>query len=372
MTIADTGGDIATREPRNYILGRFLDFFCLGGGSLPVLFLLVLLPPEEFRPHVLAAVMLMTLFINHPHFIHSYQIFYANFSEKIAPGAKLRTRYLIAGVGVPAVIVLYFLYCIVTVNAGMMGKAANVMLFLVGWHYIKQGYGILIVESVVKRAFFNEKEKLLLRYNAIIVWLTSWLYLNRLLVDLDLYGFEVFTLGLPAWPFYTMFVVGITSSLLTAAMLLRKWRTARVPLNGVLAYVTSSYVWLLAAPLNPLIALVIPAFHSLQYLAIVWRYQLNKSEAHPISDGRLFGGLITTTPAKASTVHFVLVGTLIGVVAFYAVPFGLDLAIAYREEVFGTTMFLFTVVVFINVHHYFMDNVIWRKDNPDIKEHLFG
>jgi len=23
--------------------------------------------------------------------------------------------------------------------------------------------------------------------------------------------------------------------------------------------------------------------------------------------------------------------------------------------------------VFVNIHHYFMDNVIWRRDNPDMR-----
>ena len=26
----------------------------------------------------------------------------------------------------------------------------------------------------------------------------------------------------------------------------------------------------------------------------------------------------------------------------------------------------------INIHHYFIDNVIWRRDNPEMKSHLFG
>lgn len=27
--------------------------------------------------------------------------------------------------------------------------------------------------------------------------------------------------------------------------------------------------------------------------------------------------------------------------------------------------------VFINVHHYLLDTVMWRKGNPDVKRHLF-
>lgn len=35
-------------------------------------------------------------------------------------------------------------------------------------------------------------------------------------------------------------------------------------------------------------------------------------------------------------------------------------------------MFLFVFWIFINVHHYFLDNVIWRAENPETRQHLFA
>ncbi|WP_420568952.1 hypothetical protein [Thalassovita sp.] len=372
MVVTDTDQSIPGKKPRNYLFNQAIDFLCLGGGSLPFLLLLVLLPPEEYRVYVLAFVLIMTNFINNPHFIGSYQIFYEEFARKTAPHAALRWRYLIAGVGVPLAMIGFFLWCIVTVNGALMGQAANAMLFLVGWHYVKQGYGILMVESVLKRAFFDDREKLILRYNALTVWLATWMYFNRILYEREIYGLNYFTVAVPEWLFLTMLSLCVIAGTLTVGMLIRKGLNSRLPINGLLAYGTSSYVWLLVAYLNPLAAMVIPAFHSLQYLAIVSRYQMNKNEAHPRGDGRLLAGLIRTTPARAATIRFFLFATVFGAAFFYAIPFVLDMTITYREEVFGTTMFLFTIWVFINVHHYFMDNVIWRRDNPEIKEHLFS
>ena len=48
-----------------------------------------------------------------------------------------------------------------------------------------------------------------------------------------------------------------------------------MPLNGLLAYVAAVYVWLAVSRFDPVLLFVIPFFHSLQYLAVVWRYQLN-------------------------------------------------------------------------------------------------
>jgi hypothetical protein len=28
--------------------------------------------------------------------------------------------------------------------------------------------------------------------------------------------------------------------------------------------------------------------------------------------------------------------------------------------------------MWINIHHYFIDNVIWRRDNEDVRKYLFA
>ena len=51
-------------------------------------------------------------------------------------------------------------------------------------------------------------------------------------------------------------------------------------------------------------------------------------------------------------------------------PNSLAAAFAYQESVFGPTFFAFLFYISINVHHYFLDNVMWRRGNPDIRKHL--
>ena len=69
--------------------------------------------------------------------------------------------------------------------------------------------------------------------------------------------------------------------------------------------------------------------------------------------------------------RFVLIGTIVGVFAFWIVPILLSAGLPYDKNLFGVVLFVFIFAVFINVHHYFLDNVMWRKENPDIKRHLF-
>ena len=39
---------------------------------------------------------------------------------------------------------------------------------------------------------------------------------------------------------------------------------------------------------------------------------------------------------------------------------------------FGPAVFVFIFVMWINIHHYFIDNVIWRRDNEDVRKYLFA
>ncbi len=69
---------------------------------------------------------------------------------------------------------------------------------------------------------------------------------------------------------------------------------------------------------------------------------------------------------------FVLLGMILGVLGFWAIPILLQVLVTYDASVFGASMFMFIFFIFINVHHYFLDNVIWRRDNPDMRRYLFN
>jgi len=61
------------------------------------------------------------------------------------------------------------------------------------------------------------------------------------------------------------------------AVLVQRWRETKgiLPWNGIIAYLTTLYLWVIFVRVNPLVLAVVPTFHSLQYLAVVWRYQIN-------------------------------------------------------------------------------------------------
>jgi len=100
---------------------------------------------------------------------------------------------------------------------------------------------------------------------------------------------------------------------------------------------------------------VIPALHSIQYLLFVGKLSHSKDRERVRQGG------------DSKLMLFVSVGAFAGAMSFWGVPFVLDRVVPYDRDVFGSTMFMMMFYVFINVHHYFIDFAIWRKDNPDMK-----
>jgi hypothetical protein len=372
-------------EPRKANPGRrqtlfnpVFDFMCLGGGSLLCLPLLALVRPADFSAASLTSLGFLTaLVINHPHFAHSYQIFYRGFARKAFgrnADADLRARYVVAGIVVPVLLALYFAVTIANGDVAALGYAGNFMLFVVGWHYVKQGYGMIIVDSVLKRQFFTEGEKKYLLVNSYACWISYWLFANWAVAETELFGLKYYMFAVPEAVLHASAAVTALTSAATVAMLVRKWRAngRRLPFNGLAAYAAALYPWLFLR-VDPYFLFFAPTFHSLQYLVVVWRYQLNIAEDKARSDAESAkaddrSGL---SRPQIRFAGFVLAGTALGFAGFWLVPSILDSFLRYDTSVFGTTLFFAVVWIFINVHHYFLDNVMWRRANPETSKYLF-
>jgi len=375
----------AARAPGHYLFGPVVDFLLLGGGAALLMLPIALFVPQGIgQPQEAILITVLMILINQPHFAHSYQIFYRNFAAK-AFGRdyprELRWRYVLAGIVAPALLVAFLAFGVwragIDGDTHVLSYGANLMFFLVGWHYAKQGYGILIVDSVQKGILFAASAKSVLRFNAYACWMVSWIGINHALPKaLGYLGITYYTLPIPELVHDAAIAIALSSTLVTLAFLWLRWRELRVlPWNGIIAYVTAIYLWVVFVRINPAFLLIVPTFHSLQYLAVVWRYQLNASaRTEPATRRFRFPALDRLWPDSLwrRFTAFAVTGLILGYVGFIAAPNGLDWALSYREGVFGPTLFAFLFYIFINVHHYLLDNVMWRRGNPDIQKHLFG
>lgn len=100
-----------------------------------------------------------------------------------------------------------------------------------------------------------------------------------------------------------------------------------------------------------------------QYLTVVWRYKWN--EWSTASTGRHL---------SREAASFALRGIFLGVLGFWIVPSLIDFARTghITTGMAQTSSALACAWLFINVHHYLLDNVMWRKGNPSVAKHLFG
>lgn len=367
----------STAAKSGYLFHPAIDFLCLGGLSLFILPVCLLLP-DSAQPDVLYATWIVAHVINHPHFAHSYQIFYRDFHTKAFSTSyvpRLRARYIFAGIVVPAVLAGLFCYAILSADPVALGFGVNVMFFFVGWHYVKQGYGMLIVESVLKRQYFNPSEKRVFLAHAYAVWVFTWLATNTMIAEHNYWGLKYYTFDVPDPLLHIALALTLTTAVAAIWVMARKWATNRsLPYSGVMAYAVTLYLWQIFR-LDPKFVLIVPAMHSLQYLIVVWRFQFNREIARaPKGDTSHIDGARRFVPSAVVMrfAGFLTLGVALGFAGFWGLPVMLDDYVAYDTAAFGNHMFLFCFTIFINVHHYFLDNVMWRGENPDTRQFLFA
>ncbi|WP_273455445.1 hypothetical protein [Nevskia ramosa] len=352
-----------------YLFGPWMDFFCLGGATLLIIPWFALLPTDwKAYGDVLIITTAVAHFINNPHFAHSYHLFYRDFGKRgfnAEYPREWRVRYLIAGVAVPLLLIGFFLWCLVTKNARALGFSVNLMFFTVGWHYVKQGYGMLMLDSVLKRRFFNEREKKVLLWNAYVVWFLSWLLANAIAYKADYWGISYYTFATPQPILTAIEVIAGLSSAAVLLMLGLKWRATRQvpPFNGLVAYTVALYLWLLYR--DPVLTLIFPAMHSIQYMVVVWRYELN------VQQDRSTDAKLPTMTFGLRMALFYAIAMGLGYLGFWMGPQWLAKVFPTMLEGVGSGAFLLAAWIFINVHHYFLDSVVWRKGNPETGKYLF-
>lgn len=378
MVLLDTASAIADRPAAQNLFSPLIDFLCLGGGSLLLLPILTFLVPDSANGSAILLAALLSNVINHPHFIHSYQIFYRTFPDLVSSRADrpLRLRYLVAGVVVPAILAIYFVIALESPALHLLAYSANAMMFFVGWHYAKQGFGMLMVDAALKRSFYAPDERRVLLLNSYLCWITAWLFLNKAATEQKFWGLAYFTFDVPDILFWASFVgLAVTSAWTALVMFQHARRHGRnAPLSGAAAYVAALYPWLFL-PYEPVLSALIPAMHSLQYEIVVWRYQLNveRSKDDPMQPATLpAAAALRWSRSMQRFLGFMVRAVVIGGVAFWGVPLLLETYAASDHFLRGEYVFFFVIIVFINIHHYFIDNAMWRKENPHTLRFLFA
>jgi hypothetical protein len=153
---------------------------------------------------------------------------------------------------------------------------------------------------------------------------------------------------------------------LLGVLVQKRRREGALPIFAPLtAMLCSIWSWSIYSSIDPLVVYVIPALHSIQYLYFVWL--LKGGEAREREGPPWF-----EVSARVRLGVLALSALGLGWLLFHGAPSALDEMLISRRVRFsgrplGPTPYFAAIYTFVNIHHFFMDYVIWRRDNPQTR-----
>ncbi len=377
---------------RRALTTRYTDFWLLGGASLLVW--LVMASLQGFRnawavdqhfKNLTVTTASLSLLVNYPHFLISYKLAYTR-------GTSFVTRHWWQLVAVPVLLAVTFGWAFArydmavsaipgvaglqraltgwgnnaTVFAGprlgdvLFGLTFNVMLFTVGWHYTKQVFGCMMVYASFDAYPFSKAQRQIVKWALLSIWWLNFVHGNATGSKQSFSQFTYYSFDLPRFlvPIAAA-IVGLGVVLVVALVFGKNYKTyGRLPgVNMVVPFVALYVWWLPITRQFEFYFLLTPLFHSLQYLAFVYK----------LEDGRL-----RTLRHPELRATLLITGVIVaGWVVFELVPNQIDNAL-HTFQSWHMFFFFTAAMLFINIHHYFIDNVLWRFRDPQVKKYLLA
>jgi hypothetical protein len=356
-------------------LARLTELLMVGGGTLllfPLAWLLRRsLGPDPSETAVDYLAFHAALVINNPHFAVTYLLFYKDArSRALGPAFPpwQRARYIAAGFVIPLALMAWAISALQTGSVSSMGLMIELMFLLVGWHYVKQGFGILTVLSLRRGFRFGALERKVILFHCYAGWAYAWASPSAPSRESAEKGVIYMSLPHPrALEIVTGVAFGLSAVALIAVLALRWKRERKAPPPApLIGFVVTIWLWTVYTSIDRLMMYIIPALHSVQYLYMVWL--LKRNEAREAEGPPLFG-----RPTALRLGILAVSAIALGWVLFRGVPGFLDSSLVLastpgdRTLSLGETPYFAAIFVFVNIHHYFMDTVIWRRENPETR-----
>ena len=351
---------------------RASEFLLTGGATLLLLPLCWLLPRALGFERAELTVGFLTFYgahlINDPHFAVTYLLFYRDVKARLVgdhvPAAQ-RLRYLFAGFVAPLALLLWGAMALATHSARSLGALTQLMFLLVGWHYVKQGFGVVTVLSARRGQSYGLGERRILLAHCLAGWAYAWASPFDPGRSVEEKGVVYSTWMHPHWLEPVTRIAFFVSVVPLVVMLARKWhRESRLVLAPLVGLLCSVWLWTVYSGLDPLFMYVIPALHSVQYGYFVWL--LKRNQAHAFEGPPSFG-----RPARVVVGAWAVAALGLGLMLFHLLPSALDAGLvdarAARSSDLGPTPYFAALFAFVNLHHYFMDFVIWRRENSETR-----
>ena len=287
--------------------------------------------------------------INMPHFLASYRMVYRS-RESI-----LQHRW--ASIYVPSILLVAVFAAIWEAQFSTVGVIIliSVASAYLAWHYTGQVWGMMASYAYLGGTGFDRSERTLIRTSLriLLAWHVTWFLYTQLRNPAAVR------------PLYLLVSAGtLVAFLLGAAGIARmRRRTGKLPPARALVAWVAIFTWYAVMARDPKAIFWIQIAHALQYLAFPIRVEINRTAAAPEqSHGRV-------------VVHMLLYGAVLlalSIIVAQVVPGRAMDAVAnvFGEQPGRVTPVL--ILMFLNIHHYFTDGVIWKVSNPAVRAELFA
>ena len=334
------------------ILSPAVDFLLVGGLSLIVFVPLLLSGRTDLVWIGAGAQAWIATLINMPHFMASYRIVYRS--------REMILRHKWATIYVPAIMLVYTVLALweAQYSPALVIVFISVSSAYLAWHYTGQVWGMMASYAYLGGSSFDKTERRLVRTSLriLLAWQVTW-FLYTQLRDPSVVR-----------PFYYLISAGTVAAFIVGVIGLAKMRkrTGKLPPARALVAWLALFVWYAMMARDPKAIFWIQIAHALQYLAFPIRVEMNRTAAREETK---------TERGERFVLHMALYGVgllVVSLVVAQVVPISAMGAVGrmFGEEPGKAAPIL--ILMFINVHHYFTDGVIWKISNPEVRKELFA
>jgi hypothetical protein len=328
-----------------YFVGVWVDALVIGGFSVLAYFAIRTWAPGPRAETAWTLAGYLAWVVNWPHFsATSYRLYGTRAHLRQYPVTAIATPILVmiavlGSFASPLVVAPYFV---------------KVFLIWSPYHFSGQTIGITLLYA--RRAGYAVSR---LERRALVAFVYGTFLLGTVRAEVGLAGGQYFGVKYPAFGLppiaATLVELGVWASGIALALLVlrRAAREKRLPPVLYLLPAATQYVWFVPGGAILNYAEFVPAFHSLQYLLIAWSMQLKEKADRTGAPPR-------AAYVRKESVRWYLVNVIGGAILFALLPF-----IAQKAGV-ETGLASAIVVAAVQIHHFFVDGVIWKLRSASV------
>jgi len=240
----------------------------------------------------------------------------------------------------------------------------HIMFFTVGWHYAKQVFGCFMVFSHFNGYQVSANQRTLIKASLLFIWGYAFMSANESLKGSSYHTLPYITHDFPNWmvDFFSIGTIILYAAVAYQVFYLNWKNTGQLPPASAVVAWAALFIWFMPyGEITLYHALAVPFFHSLQYLPFVAKVQAAK---HQSTEGVEWN--------RSVNLRLMLNFSLLVAAGWIMFEVSGNLLDDFRnsDQLLYSGYWLVGIAVIINIHHYFIDHVIWRMSDPVVRNRL--